>query len=422
MKFDIFSKKQLIVLTWWTSKSKFKNQKGIICDGSVRSGKSLSMSASYIFWAMKNFDGQQFGMSGRTVASFKRNVIFWLIPLLKSRGYKVEYKDDTLIVRIKDKETGKVKINHFYVFGGRDESSYATIQGMTAAGWYFDEAALQPQSFVNQAISRCSVKGSKLWFNCNPDMPNHWFKLEFIDKVEELNMLHIHFTMDDNPSLDEEVKQDYKKRFTGVFYLRYILGLWALSEGIIYDMFTEENNVYLNLDESIKLNSTRYFAIDYGTTNPFVVLDIYDNWDVSYQENEIYYDSKKAQKRLPDIEYLRMIKELEKKEEIPVTKIVVDPSAESLIVLLRNEGYVVKLADNSVREGIVCTSSALWQKKYKINKNNCKMTISELGGYVWDDKAKQRGEEKPVKLNDHAMDAMRYFINTIMRKRILGRA
>lgn len=421
MKFDIFSKKQLIVLTWWNEKSKFKDKKGIICDGSIRSGKSLSMSLSFIFWAMKNFTGQQFGMSGKTVGGFERNVIFWLLPILKSRGYKVEYKDNTLIVKIRDSSTNEIKLNYFYVFGGRDERSFSIIQGMTAAGWYFDEVALQPKSFVNQAIGRCSAKGNKLWFNCNPDMPNHWFKTDFIDNKDKLNMLHFHFTMDDNPSLDEEIINDYKSRFTGVFYLRYILGLWALAEGIIYDMYNEEINTYEKIDENIKLNSTRYFAIDYGTTNPFVVLDIFDNWEIAYQENEIYYDSKKTKKSLPDIEYLSMIKELEKKENIPVSKIIIDPSAESLKVLLRDNGYIVKDANNSVLEGIKCTGSALWQEKYKINKRNCKNTIKEIGGYVWDEKAIKRGEEKPIKIDDHAMDAMRYFINTIMRSRILGR-
>lgn len=421
MKFDIFSKKQLIVLTWWNEKSKFKDKKGIICDGSIRSGKSLSMSLSFIFWAMKNFTGQQFGMSGKTVGGFERNVIFWLLPILKSRGYKVEYKDNTLIVKIRDNSTNEIKLNYFYVFGGRDERSFSIIQGMTAAGWYFDEVALQPKSFVNQAIGRCSVKENKLWFNCNPDMPNHWFKTDFIDNKDKLNMLHLHFTMNDNPSLDEEIINDYKSRFTGVFYLRYILGLWALAEGIIYDMYNEEINTYEKIDENIKLNSTRYFAIDYGTTNPFVVLDIFDNWEIAYQENEIYYDSKKTKKSLPDIEYLSMIKELEKKENIPVSKIIIDPSAESLKVLLRDNGYIVKDANNSVLEGIKCTGSALWQEKYKINKRNCKNTIKEIGGYVWDEKAIKRGEEKPIKIDDHAMDAMRYFINTIMRSRILGR-
>ena len=99
---------------------------------------------------------------------------------------------------------------------------------------FLDEVALMPQSFVNQALARCSVKGSKYWFNCNPEGPNHWFKVEWIDKKKEKNILHLHFTMDDNPSLDEETKDRYKRMFVGVFYQRFILGLWVLAEGIIY--------------------------------------------------------------------------------------------------------------------------------------------------------------------------------------------
>lgn len=420
MQFTEFSKKQLIVLTWWNQKSKLKNKKGIICDGSVRSGKTLSMSLSFIFWAMKTFNNQQFGMSGKSVGSFERNVIFWLLPVLRTRGYKTEYKDNTLVVRIKDKKTKKIKVNYFYVSGGRDERSYTLIQGMTCAGWFFDEVALMPESFVNQAISRCSVEGSKLWFNCNPDKPNHWFKKEYIDKAKEKKLVHIHFMMEDNPSLSEETKKTYESMFTGLFYLRYIKGLWSLAEGIIYDMFNNETNTYDTLDENIKLKSERYFAIDYGTTNPFVVLDIFDNWNCAYQDEEIYYNSKVTGVQKTDEEYAQMIDELAKSKPYPVEAIVIDPSAESLRVLLRNKGYRVKLADNEVLEGIKVTASALYQGKYKINKR-CTNTLNEIGGYVWDSKAKDRGEEKPVKIDDHAMDSLRYYINTRMKKRVLHR-
>lgn len=418
MKFNKFSNKQLIVLTWWKN-NKLKNKKGIICDGSIRSGKSLSMSISFLLWAMETFNGQQLGMSGKTTGGFERNVIFWLTPVLKSRGMKVKYNRKNALLTVTAKIKGEIRTNYFYVFGGRDESSYSLIQGMTAAGWYFDEVALQPQSFVNQAIGRCSVEGSKIWFNCNPDSPIHWFKTEFIDRINKLDMIHLHFTMEDNPSLSEEVKRTYESRFSGVFYLRYILGLWSLAEGIIYSCFDNKKNIYEVLDKKIKLESTRYLSIDYGISNPFVVLDIYDHGDCAYQESEIYYDSKNSGEAV-DTVYAQMIEEQVKKSPVPVEVIIIDPSAESLKVLLRNRGYRVKDADNEVHQGIVCTSSALYQKKYIINEGN-KNTIKEIGGYVWDEKAKQRGEEKPVKVNDHAMDAMRYFINTIMRKRILER-
>lgn len=400
MKFVKFSKKQIIVLSWWTSKSTLKNRKGVICDGSVRAGKSVSMALSFIFWAMKNHNKRQFGMSGKTVTAFERNIIFWLLPALRARGYNTVYKNDTLLVQIKDKETGDIKTNTFYVVGGRDERSYTLIQGMTCAGWFFDEVALMPESFVSQALSRCSVEGSKYWFNCNPDKPSHWFKKDYIDKAEEKNLLYIHFTMADNPSLSEETKKTYENMFSGLFYLRYIKGYWSLAEGIIYDMFNDDNQYDL-LSDKIKLESTRYFAIDYGTTNPFVVLDIFDNWDTAYQEEEIYYDSKETGVQKTDEQYAQMIDELAQSKPYPVEAIVIDPSAESLRVLLRNKGYRVKLADNEVLEGIKVTGSAFYQKKYKINRQ-CVKTLNEIGGYVWDSKAKDRGEEKPVKVEDHA--------------------
>ena len=194
IKFSPFSKKQKKVLTWWLPNSPVSDKDGIIADGAIRSGKTISMSLSYSIWAMSNFNGQSFGMCGKTIGSFRRNVLFWLKLMLKSRGYKVEDKRaDNLMVVSKGDIT-----NYFYIFGGKDERSQDLIQGITLAGCFFDEVALMPESFVNQATGRCSVDGSKFWFNCNPDGPYHWFKTNWIDKQEEKNILYLHFTMDDN--------------------------------------------------------------------------------------------------------------------------------------------------------------------------------------------------------------------------------
>jgi len=420
MKFTTFGKKQLKILTWWTTASPYSGMDGIIADGAIRSGKSLSMSVSYVFWAMATFDGCQFGMSGKSVGSFNRNVVFWMLPILKQRGYKVEYKhgDNLLIVRKTIK--GVKKENYFFIFGGRDESSYATIQGMTAAGWYFDEAALQPETFVNQAMGRCSVEGAKFWFNCNPDKPSHWFKADHIDKSKEKNYYHIHFVLEDNPSLSNNTISRYKRMFSGVFYLRYILGLWVLADGVIFDMFTEADNCYTELTNSKKIMATKYLAIDYGTTNPLACYYIYDTWDCSYADDELYYSSKTEGKQLTDGEYGDLIDEFVKSYRYQIEAIILDPSAASLKIELKNRGYRVKSADNEVLEGIKVTGSALYQKKFMINKR-CKNLIGEVGGYVWDAKAKDRGEEKPIKINDHGCDAIRYYINTIMKRRILGR-
>ena len=139
-EFKPFSRKQKQVLTWWCPSSPVKDKDGIIADGAIRSGKTLCMSLSYVLWAMESFNQQNFGMAGKTIGSFRRNVLFWLKLMLKSRGYSVvDHRSDNLIVVSK----GDVQ-NFFYIFGGKDERSQDLIQGITLAGMFFDEVALQP--------------------------------------------------------------------------------------------------------------------------------------------------------------------------------------------------------------------------------------------------------------------------------------
>ena len=166
--FKKFSNKQKLALTWWIN-SKYKKHDAAIFDGAVRSGKTLCMSLSFVFWTFASFKNQRFAICGKTVSSAKRNVIFPLTENLRSLGFKCKYK---LSSNYMDVYFGN-KQNRFYFFGGKDEGSAALIQGMTMAGVMLDEVALMPRSFVEQAIARCSVGGSKFWFNCNPDHPFH---------------------------------------------------------------------------------------------------------------------------------------------------------------------------------------------------------------------------------------------------------
>ena len=213
-KFKPFSTKQRKVLNWWCDSSPVKDAEGIIADGAIRSGKTISMSLSFVLWAMTSFNGENFIMAGKTIGSFRRNVLFWLKLMLKSRGYVVEeHRADNLIII-----SNHDKSNYFYVFGGKDERSQDLIQGVTAAGAFFDEVALMPESFVNQATGRCSVPGSKWWFNCNPESPHHWFKEEWINKAKERGLIYLHFTMDDNLSLTEHIKERYRSQYSGVFF------------------------------------------------------------------------------------------------------------------------------------------------------------------------------------------------------------
>ena len=415
MNLTQFSKKQLKVLSWWMPNSPVKNYEGIICDGSIRSGKTVSEGISFFIWCFANFTNQNFALCGKTINSFKRNVWGWAKQILLKRGYSIsESRDENKITIIY-----KDKVNHFYIFGGRDERSQDLIQGITLAGVLFDEVALMPESFVNQATGRCSVTGSKYWFNCNPDSPSHWFKKEWIDKASKKKLLYLHFDMDDNLSLSTEIKERYKGLYTGVFYKRFILGLWVVAEGAIYDMFDEDCNTYDELPKVISYYPDPIIAIDYGTTNPLAALLCIDDWDHLYIEDEYYFNSREEGYQKTDEQYLDDIEDwLENNLGNNYNPLfVVDPSAASFITALRLRGFRVTEADNSVLDGIRLVATFLSKRMLLINKR-CKNLIREILGYVWDDSSKIE-KEKPLKMNDHACDAMRYFIKTKVNPRRL---
>lgn len=406
--FQPFSRKQRMVLNWWCDTSPVKDMDGIIADGAIRSGKTVSMSLSFVFWAMTSYNGQNFAMCGKTIGSFRRNVLFWLKLMLKSRGYTVvDHRADNLVIISKGDIT-----NNFYIFGGKDESSQDLIQGITLAGVFFDEVALMPESFVNQATGRCSVEGSKYWFNCNPDGPYHWFKVNWIDKASEKKLLYLHFTMDDNLSLSKKIKERYRSMYSGVFFKRYILGLWCMAEGMIYDMFDAARHVVKNPKNLVKANY--YVSCDYGTQNATVFLlwckDTEGKWICI---REYYYSGREEASQKTDTEYADDLKEW--LGGIKPVKIIVDPAAASFIAELKKRGFSVKKAKNDVLDGIRYVASLLNQDQIAVEEG-CINTRKEFASYVWDEKASERGEDKPVKQFDHCMDALRYFCYTIIRK------
>ena len=396
------SGKQLQVLTWWMSNSPVKDKDAIISDGSVRAGKTVVFSLSFVMWAMASFNGENLGMAGKTIGALRRNVVPPLKRILKGRGYKVkDLRADNLLV-----VTYKGRTNFFYLFGGKDESSQDLIQGITLAGMLFDEVALMPESFVNQATARCSVDGAKLWFNCNPEGPYHWFKLEWLDKLKEKNALHLHFTMDDNLSLSEKVKERYRRSYSGVFYKRYIVGLWVMAEGIIYDMFEEKKHVIDCPTEHREYG----VAIDYGTAT-VMTFGLYGiTGDNVYLIREYYHNAKETGKQKTDSEFAEDFKQF--LSSIKPKNIYIDPSATSFKTELRKKGFgQLRDADNDVINGIRLVANFLSTGRFFIDRS-CKATIKEIFSYIWDEKAQQRGEDKPVKQNDHAMDRNRYFVYT----------
>lgn len=405
--FQPFSKKQSQVLTWWCDTSPVKDYNGLIADGSIRSGKTLSMSLSFVFWAMTAFDGHNFAICGKTIGSLRRNVIIWLKMMLRSRGYTVHERRTDNLLLMRRGET----LNFFYLFGGRDERSQDLIQGITLAGVLFDEVALMPESFVNQATARCSVEGSKWWFNCNPQGPQHWFYKKWIKRCRTHGLLYLHFTMDDNLSLSQEIKERYQRQYTGVFYRRYVMGEWCLAEGLIYPHLPKA---------VIPTEDRRYtqyqIAVDYGTYNPacFGLFGLCDG--VWYLVKEYYHSGRDTKRPKTDAEYYNDLVDFIGNRRI--VRILVDPSASSFITLIERKGrFSVRGADNAVIEGIGHTSTALHNGRLKIN-DCCERTIEEAGAYSWDDKS---GADKPKKESDHAMDMLRYFVNYNQRE-LLPRA
>ena len=390
----------------------------LICDGAIRSGKTSWMMISFIDDAMRRFKNQRFGICGKTVDSAKKNLIVPWMGIIKMRErYKIEYRTQEKVLEITTLD-GKTS-NVFEVFGGKDEASYQLIQGRTLAGILLDEVALMPESFVNQATSRCSVAGSKMWFNCNPAAPNHWFKKNWIDKARERNALHLHFLLEDNPALSQEIISRYESMYTGVFYKRYIQGLWVLAEGLVYDFFGEQN-----ITDEMPEGSKYYISIDYGTNNPFAAL----LWSVTPEKavciREYYFSGRDAKQNATnkderaiftktDAEYRQAVVELAEPYKYMLDYVVLDPSAASFKAeLKRNTPFAVKDAKNDVLDGIRGVASALKAGKIQIHRS-CKNTIREFGAYSWDDK---KTSDAVIKQNDHCMDALRYFVWTVARK------
>lgn len=395
------SERQQLAMLWWTQ-PKFKSRDALICDGSIRSGKTVCMTVGFILWSMSTFSGQKFAMCGKTVESLRRNIVLNMGDWIPNDFQIIEKRAENRLIIF----DGYGRENTYFIFGGRDESSYMLIQGITLAGVLMDEVALMPQSFVDQACARCSVPGSKLWFNCNPAGPEHWFYKNWVQKVKEQNALHIHFTMEDNNALSHEIKERYERMYTGVFYRRYILGEWCVAEGLIYEF--GEGNITDELPEG----GTYYISCDYGTLNPFSAgLWHVDNQGHAVRIREYYYSGRSSGRMKTDEEYYEELEKLA--GDLPVHTVVVDPSASSFIATIRHHGrFSVRKARNDVLAGIHLTATMLKAGVIKIN-SACTDTIREFGLYRWDEKGEV---DKPIKENDHAMDDIRYFCATIMRR------
>ena len=399
MSLPSFSPKQRRVLTWWVPGRVDAEREAIVCDGAVRSGKTLAMGLSFFLWASACFQGQRFGICGKTVGSLRRNVLSEVLPKLEAMGgvWKEKRTENLLTLRLLGHE------NHFYIFGGRDEASQDLIQGITFAGILLDEVALMPRSFVEQACARCSVSGSRLWFNCNPAGPEHWFYKTWILEGEKRNCLRLQFTMEDNPSLTESIRQRYRRLYSGVFYRRFILGQWVQAEGRVYDFFRAE----MVAPTPREPMEEYYISCDYGTVNPTSMGLWGRKAGVWYRIREFYFDSRAQMRQMTDEEYADALQHLAGDRRL--TAVIVDPSAASFMEVLRRRGFRVKKAKNEVISGIRLTADHLKNGKIVLCQG-CEDCLREMELYAWE----SGGRERVKKEHDHAMDDMRYFVSTVL--------
>lgn len=399
--FDLkpYSLKQLKVASWWTDASPYKDMDMVIAEGAIRSGKTVSMIDSFVTWSLQRFKNQNFIIAGKTMGALKRNVLEPMFGILNFKGISYQYnRSENFII---------IGTNTYYCFGANHEASQDVLQGLTAAGAYADEVALMPKSFVDQMIGRCSVEGRRYFMNCNPAGPYHWFKAEYIDKAKKVGAYVLHFTMDDNLTLSEKVKEGFKRMFSGVFYMRYILGLWVMAEGVIYDMFDRARHIVPTVERRY---IEHYVAVDYGTKNP-TTFGLWGRVGQTWYKVKEYHHDGRNSKQKTAVEYSKDLRAFVGDLDCDI---IVDPSATAFIAQLEEDGFYCIKAVNDVLNGITNVGTALKQM-YVLYNDVCTETFREFESYVWDEKAsKQRGEDKPVKLNDHHMDGDRYFMNTIM--------
>ena len=392
MLLDEFSDKQLDFFKNANSRLNF-------AVGSVRSGKTYITILKFLKH-VREIDYHDFILSGKTEGTITRNIVSPLKILLGKEVRHIKGQSPRLELWNKT----------IHIISANDHSAEGKLRGMTAAGAYIDEVTLLPENFYNMLLSRLSVTGSKLYGATNPDSPYHWFKAKFLDREKDLDLKQWHFDLNDNPSLSQEYKDNLKREYTGLWYKRFIDGDWVLAEGAIFDFFDEAYHTI----EWKPSDATYYIAgIDYGTTNPcvFVLVGVNrSSYPNMWVEKEYYWDSRKQNKQKTDYDYARDFMDFIKGYRVDVAYL--DPSAASFQVELGRAGFDrVSHADNDVISGIRFVTQLFNNGTVKILKH-CRNLISEMGTYVWDEKAAMRGEDKPKKENDHAIDAMRYALFT----------
>lgn len=408
-EFKPFSPKQLKLLNFWREGSPHKDCDIVISDGSIRSGKTIADICSFLQWSQETYNGENFILAGKTMGALKRNVVKPMLQILTAWGWSYNYNRSENFIEI--------GMNTYFMYGANTEASQDALQGLTAAGAYADEAALFPQSFIDQMIGRCSVDGAKIFLNCNPEGPHHYIKEEFIDKAKEKNIYHLHFTMDDNLSLSQKVKYRFKRMFTGVFFKRFILGLWVAADGLIYQIFADNPEEYEIDDDWLEKHPIIYgtIGVDFGGTksaHAFTFTGFTKGFKEVVTVKE-YYKKKRISPSQLEADFCDFVKQVQSKYKC--YEAYCDSAEQTLISGL--EAAVIKAKipielknaiKGPINDRIAFYNSMMSQGRYKIHKS-CIHTKEALESAVYDeDKVTKDVRLDDGLMNIDSLDAMEY--------------
>lgn len=367
-----------------------------ILDGSVRSGKTVITFILWGLWVATMPIDKTYLMTARTLTTLKRNCLEPMVQFFGAENFRYSISS----------KQGRLFGRNIQFEGANDAQAEAKIRGLTLQGAYVDEITLVPEDYFTMLLSRLSEKDAKLFGSTNPDSPSHWLKKKYLDRADELSIYYDTYVIDDNTFLDPEYIKSIKNEYVGVFYDRFILGKWVIAEGLVYE-FGEEN-----ITDEIPVTGEYYVSCDYGTMNPFSCGLWCVNGDKAVRIKEYYYNGRETNAQRTDEEYVDDVERLI--EGYNVRKIIVDPSAASFIAALKKRNHNVLRANNDVMDGIRTVARFLKKGNIKIHRS-CKDAINEFGLYSWNDKSV---EDAVIKENDHAMDDIRYFCYTIMKKKV----
>lgn len=382
-----------------------------IWEGSVRSGKTIGSLFRWLQHIRHAPNGGQLVMVGKTLQTLNRNVI---LPLKDPTQFgpvsrEVRYTEGA--------PQGVILGRPIHMLGANDQKSEEKIRGMTGAGAYVDEMTIIPQLFFNQLMSRQSVAGAKVFGSTNPDNPSHWLRQDFI-LASNPWVRSFKFKIDDNPFLDPDFVAQQKSQYHGLYYRRFIDGDWVMAEGAVYDMWDRDVDV---VDILPPMRSWLCVSIDYGTSNPFHALILGLGIDgLLYVAAEWRYDGRAEMRQLTDAEYANRVTAWLSSSPVRGWDVVVpqywivDPSALSFRTELKERGVIQVEAVNAVLDGIRLVSTLMGRHMIKIHRS-CEHLLDEIDGYSWDDRMALLGEDRPIKLDDHGVDALRYAITTTQR-------